>query len=382
MGASAGDQEVRKSSSGEGAPVADALAALVPILAEDAIFAAACSPDDLRGGLDGIGKRRADAYNAALRGQPIARMTDGYDAWLVQLTRAMAPVAPPPWVPMMDVVREKVSLEIGARGLRSLFSTKPSDKDVARVKRFGTLAVRALRAVYLADGPLDAEESTTIASVIAALGLPEQEATGLYNEAPRAPDKLDTYADIEPAVARAVVRGAWLAAASDMIDPREDQAVRTMAHKLGMVGEHVEEARAEAQARVDARRAAGLAAVDGVRYVLSDRMPGFGVQLAALVSNLMLPRRHREEALAHVGHGDPVMLARRYASLPSDERTMVLAVAWSAALTENPTTSRTAVLRARWERLADDLGDGSGRGRAFLDEHLAELLGAVAKGMR
>ena len=59
---------------------------------------------------------------------------------------------------MMDVVREKVTLEIGARGLRSLFSSKPSDKDVARVKRYGSLAVRVLRAVLAADGPLDAEE--------------------------------------------------------------------------------------------------------------------------------------------------------------------------------------------------------------------------------
>ena len=55
----------------------------------------------------------------------------------------------------MEVVREKVTLEIGARGLRSLFSSKPSDKEVARVKRYGSLAVRVLRAVLAADGELD-----------------------------------------------------------------------------------------------------------------------------------------------------------------------------------------------------------------------------------
>ena len=42
---------------------------------------------------------------------------------------------------MSEVLAEKVTLEVGARGLRSLFSSKPSDKDVQRVKRLGSLAL-------------------------------------------------------------------------------------------------------------------------------------------------------------------------------------------------------------------------------------------------
>ena len=360
----------------------DALGNLVGALCEDAIFALTAGVGDLIGALDGVGKRRADAYSAALAGAPHTRMTEHYDAWFVQLTRAMAPVAPPPWVPMMDVVREKVTLEIGARGLRSLFSTKPSEKDVARVQRFGALAVRALRAVFVADGTIDTEEATTIAAVLAALGLPEVEATALYHEAPMLPEQLDTYSDIEPAVARAVIRGAWLAAAWDVIDPREEQVIRTLAHKLGVPGEDLEAARAEAQARVDARRLSGLAAVDGIRYLLADRAPGIGIQLAALVAGLMLPRRYREEGLAHVGHGVPVTLGKRFTGLSSDERISVLAIGWAAALIENPTVSRIALLRSRWERWAEDIGDDSGRGRTIVDEHLAEVLGSATKNMR
>ena len=61
-------------------------------------------------------------------------------------------------------------------------------------------------------------------------------------------------------------------------DFRLDQVV---AQKIGQTNEDVEAARKEALARVDARCKAGGAAVDAVRYVLSDRCPGVGVQLAA-----------------------------------------------------------------------------------------------------
>src|SRR5206468_9440409 len=115
----------------------------------------------------------------------------------------------------------KVTLEIGARGLRSLFSSKPSEKDTLRVKRLGTLAVRTLRAVCASDGPptkrLDAEEERTIAAVIGSLGLSKEDAAPLYKEAPIDVSKLDVYGEIESPIARALLRGAWMAAAWDAI---------------------------------------------------------------------------------------------------------------------------------------------------------------------
>src|SRR5436305_46849 len=85
----------------------------------------------------------------------------------------------------------------------------------------GRLAVRALRAVFASDGPVDAEEARAISCVVAALGLPDAEIAALRTEAPVAIDKLDVYGELEGDVTRALLRGAWLAAAWDAIDPRE-----------------------------------------------------------------------------------------------------------------------------------------------------------------
>jgi tellurite resistance protein len=356
-----------------------ALDRLVGVLGEDAIFVLATGARDLKDALDGLVQRRGYAYTAAVQGQPHSRMTAQFEAWVIEMTRAMAPVAPPAWVPMMDVVREKVTLEIGARGLRSLFSSKPSDKDVARVKRYGSLAVRALRAVFAADGALDREEQTTAAAVIAALGLPEADANALYAEAPVPPDTLDVYGEMDPTVARAILRGAWLAAAWDAIDPREEQVIRVIAHKMGVAPEEVEAGRKDAQDRVDARRKAGVAAVDGVRYVLSDRTPGIGVKLAALAGTLLLPRRWRDEALAAVGQGAPVTLAKRHASLDADERQAVLGIAWAAAMVDDPSVGRRALLRARWERFAQDLGEDDPQARETVERWMSDALAGVAR---
>jgi len=357
-----------------------ALERLVPVLCEDAIYALAAGGGDPEGALEGCAKRRADAYGAVAQGIAIPRMSDQMDLWQVHLARIMAPIAPPVWLPMMEVVREKVTLEIGARGLRSLFSSKPSEKDVARVRRFGTIAVRVLRAIFAADGPLDREETMAVNCVVAALGLPDADTQALYAEPPMQAEAIDVTGEPEKDVYRALVRGAWLAAAWDAIDPREDHVMRVLAHKLGVVVDELEAARAEAQQRIDARRLVGLAAIDGIRFVLSDRAPGIGVQLAASTGTLMLPRRYRDEGLAPIGHGAPVTLGKRYASLASDERVAALGIAWAAALIEDPTTSRRALLGARWERFAADVGDD--RGRGLVENFVGEVLASVARGMR
>ncbi len=122
------------------------LGRLVSTLAEDAIFGLAAGGGP--GSLDGLGKRRGEAYSAVLAGHRLNTLATEFDHWIVEMIRAAAPIYPPSWMPMSEVIREKVTLEVGARGLRSLFSSKPSDKDVQRVKRPGTLATRLLRAVF------------------------------------------------------------------------------------------------------------------------------------------------------------------------------------------------------------------------------------------
>lgn len=352
------------------------LARLVSTLAEDAIFGLSCGAGtDV---LDGLGKRRGEAYAAILAGHRLNTMVSEFDNWVVELTRAVAPIAPPTWMPMAEVIREKVTLEAGARGIRSLFSSTPSDKEVQRVKRLGTLAVRVLRGVFIADGTLDPEEQRTIAGLVASLGLPDADAQALYAEPPVPVEQLDVYGDIDPAVAKALLRGAWLAAAWDQIDPREEHVVRVLANKLSVPAMDLEIMRNDAVARIDTRRIAGLAAVDAVRFVLSDRMPGHGITLAAKAGQLMLPRRYREEALAQVGAGTRVTLAKRYPSLGHDDKHAILGIAWAAGLYEDPSFARRALLRARHDRVAIDLGEDGNKSRHAIEDWFAEVLAPAA----
>ncbi len=363
-------------------PATAALERMVCVLAEDAMYVLAGSPREPADALEGLLQRRSAAYTAALEGKPHTRMIWQYGPWFVEMARAMAPVSPPASVPMMEIIREKVTLEIGARGLRSLFSSKPSEKDVARVKRYGSLAVRVLRAVLASDGPLDDEERTFASALVASLGLPEPDANALSSEPATAPASLEVYGEVDPALVRALMRGAWLAAAQDALDPREEQAIRTIAQKFGVSAEDVESARRDALARVETSYKAGAAAVDAVRFVLGDRVPGLGVKLAAMAGALMVPKRWRDEVLAPVAQGAPVTLAERHLGLESDERRAVLGVAWAAALTEDPSVGRLALLRARWERFAYDMGEDSPSSREGVERWLGEALAAAARTLK
>ena len=356
-----------------------ALERLVGVLGEDAFFVIAARPREPKEALEGLVQRRGHSYTAAVQGQPHTRMTTQFEAWVVEMARAMAPIWPPSWMPMMDVVRERVTLELGARGLRSLFSSKPSDKDVARVKRYGSLAVRTLRAVLASDGPLDAEEQTAIAALIAALGLPEADANALHAEGPVATETLEVYGEMDEAIVKGLLRGAWLAAAWGTVDPREEEVIRVLSHKLGVSDEVREATRRDAIAQVEELHKAGAAAVDAVRFVLSDRCPGLGAQLAALAATLMVPRRWRDEVLAPIGHGAPAALAKRHHGLASEGRRAVLGVAWAAAIVDNPTEGRRALLRARWERVATDLGEDDPGPREDLERWAGEALAGVAR---
>lgn len=353
-----------------------ALTHLVHHAVGDALFAIAGGADISH--LESVAKRRGEAYVAILKGQRVHGIIDSFDAFFVDMCRVMAPIVPPIGLPMSDVLAEGVTLEIGARGLRGLFSSKPSEKDVHRVKQAGGFGVRALRAVLASDGALDPEESRALDAFIGALGLPEADAAILRDEPAKSVAQMEVYGESDLALNRALIRSAWLAAAWDALDPREEEVVRTLGSKLGMAHTELEEHRTEALARVDERRAMGLAAVDAVRYILSDRVPGAGVPLAVAVGNLTLPRRFRDEALAHVGHWTTVTLTGRHRELSSAQKTRVLTLAWLVALIENPTVARRALLRARHDRLATDLGEDGKRPRQALEQWLSDVLAPAA----
>ena len=56
----------------------------------------------------------------------------------------------------------------------------------------------------------------------------------------------------------------------------------------------------------------------------------------------------------------------------------VLGIAWAAALYEDPSVARRALLRARHERLAQDLGEDSVKARHSIDEWINDVLAPAA----
>ncbi len=115
-----------------------------------------------------------------------------------------------------------------------------------------------------------------------------------------------------------------------------------------------------------------------MRFVLSDQMPGHGVTLARSAGTLTLPPRYREEALAQVAAGTKVTLAKRYPQLSVDERNVALGIAWAAAMYEDPSVARRALLRARHDRVAADLGEDGLKSRHAVEDWIANVLAPAA----
>jgi hypothetical protein len=355
---------------------------LVSTLAEDTLFVLAGDEGAISAPpFDALAKRRAETYSAALQGKPVASMLTSFDAWIVDLSRAMAPIAAPDWLPMGEVIRAKVTLEAGAHGLRSFFSSKPSDKDTLRVTRLGTLAVRLLRQVLEAEGTKNGDDTRMVGAFMASLGLPQETAASLLAEPPVPGLHLDVYGEIDPKILRAMLEGAWLAAAWDGLHPGEERVIRDFATKAGLALDVVEEARTAAMATVESKRLVGLATIDYVRAVLKDRVPGLGEGLPSRIGMLLLPRRYRDEGLATIRHDAPVILAKRYGKLTRDERTRVLGMTWAAALHEDPSMGRQALLRARFEHVAEDIESDGHEARMLVTGWMSEVLASTAKEM-
>src|SRR5262245_26649449 len=100
---------------------------LVPALhavTEDALFGVAAAGEDDEDVLLGLGKRRAQVYEDVVRGKGRVTMSS-YRDWMTGLAAAVAPVCPPSWLPMAEIVKSGVTVEGGARGVRALFTSKP-----------------------------------------------------------------------------------------------------------------------------------------------------------------------------------------------------------------------------------------------------------------
>jgi tellurite resistance protein len=324
---------------------------------EDALFAVAAAGHPDEDTLVALGKRRADAYRAAVRGESLTQVTTLRE-WLTELCTAAAPVCPPVWMPMSRLIEGGLTLEGGARGMRALFTSKPSAKTVEQVRRIGSFAVRALVTVLSADGELDTEEQESRAALVASLGLAAPERHRLLFEPPSAVEDLEIPEELEAKQGRDIVEGAFIAAAADGLDPREERAISALAQKLGVRPEDAETARSAARQFVDEQRDVGAAAVDAIRYVLVDTAAD-ATLLAQVAARLFLPQRHRLEPLSALHQKSPITLANRW-HLDRGGQAAVLAASWLAALHTDPSASRRVTLLLRHEDIARDLRADAG----------------------
>src|SRR5437868_10744936 len=152
-------------------------------ITEDALFGVAAAGEDDEDVLIGLGKRRAQLYEDVVKNHDRVPISS-FRNWMTELTAALAPVCPPAWMPMAELVKSGITVEGGARGVRALFTSKPSEKQVEHVKRVGALAVRTLVAVLSADGELDPDEEDLRAALVASLGLPDEDEQKLLAERP------------------------------------------------------------------------------------------------------------------------------------------------------------------------------------------------------
>lgn len=306
-------------------------------------------------------------------GMPHTTM-ESWEPWVLGLCAAIAPIAPPHWMPMARAVEAGLSLEGGARGLRALFTSEPSARDVERVRTLGALVVRALGAVSGADGRVEAEEELHRRALIASLGLPAGDQALLLAEPPLPAESLHMPERVDAKIAAAIVRGGFYAAMSNGIDPREEQAVRTLAVRLGLTEDETATLRAEAHAVVEAAEPFGNACMEAIRYMLEGE-PQAQRLLGAAALSLALPAVHRTEGAKALAVGYPVILGHKY-RLDDTRRDAVLALAWVAALRTNPSYTRRLELVARHARLAADHGDPAhGRpARTTVQDHLDAVL--------
>jgi len=336
---------------------------------EDGLFAVAAAGEGDEDVLVGLGKRRAQVHEDAIRGKPRVSLT-AYREWATDLAAAIAPIQPPSWMPMGQLVDSGITVEGGARGVRALFTSKPSEKQVEQVRRVGALAVRTLVAVLGADGELDSEEQDLRAMLVSSFGLSDEDEQRLLIEAPFPPEELEFDGELDAKLAKEVIRGAWHAAAIDGIDPREERVIAAIGAKLAVPTEDVEAARTEARKLVDEQRDVGAAVVDAIRYVLVDE-PEHAAVLGKAAARLFLPRRHRLDPLSALQQRSTITLANRY-HLSRKGQSAVLTASWLAALHTDPSIARRIPLLLRHEDVARDLkADGSG---AFVREKLDRIV--------
>lgn len=177
-----------------------------------------------------LARRRAPRY-AAPSQAPVG------DAYWNDLAASIAPLLPSELMPMWGLIDADLTLEGGAKGLRSLFSATPSARERRKVQRTATLAARVMSVVAHADGAVAADERRLIDMAMASFGLNDEELAAARAEGPTSASQLEVFGELDLRVRREVVRGAWQLALHGDLSKDEESAVVTIAAKLEISAE-------------------------------------------------------------------------------------------------------------------------------------------------
>lgn len=349
------------------------------MLTGDLMFALAATGVAEESAWKALAEQRGQAWESAVKGNAtIPTAASGWQ-WILTMSTGLTTIQPPWFMPMREAIEKGLTLTGGAGGLRSLFTSKPSDKETARVRRLGGLALRATTAVLVSDGALSPEEERLRELLAHALGLPADERSGLLAEAPQPVASLELPSDLDSKLAGQIMRGAWRVAAQDGLDTGEEDVIAQLSGRLGVPMQDAANERAAVRAEMDEQQIAGRLAVDCVRYLLGDR-PVERKPLAQLTAQLTLPIATRPEALRAIEDDGPLTIGHKL-SLDRKRKNTCLAIAWAAALHGNPTQSRRAELAARHDRIAADLGIAGDalRQREAVERWLDNQLGVLAR---
>lgn len=346
------------------------------VVSEDVIFATLAAEKADADLWAELAARRAEAYKAALGGT--AGHASDREGFTITLSRALAPSLAPRFLPMHELA-DAFGLAGGARGLKSLFSSKPSDKDRARVRNLALTASLVSASAMAANGELSAEERLFLRASAACFGLLPEEEMGVAAVGAEAPDKVSLPTEIDGKAARAMVKGAWLAAVQDGLDIPDEGVVAILANRLGVSMQESGALGAEVKTAGMARQAMARAAVEAMTVVSKDALPSV-TPFAELITYLAVPAPFRGAVLAPIATGTAGAITAK--STDKHARTASLAIAWAAALADDPTITRRSVLAARHDQAAKALGaeDDGERTRHLVERHAEREIAKLGGG--
>lgn len=316
-------------------------------LAAHDLMVAIAARDNFTTWLSQLAKRRATQYSDPSFGPQDPR-------YWADIARALAPIAPPEVMPMHGVIDNGATLEGGARGLRGLFTSTPSEKDRKRVLRVATLVARVVSIVKSADSTITDDEKRCEEMAMASFGLTDEELATARPTAGLTADQFELHGEVDVKLRREILRGAWQFALRESLAAPAEETLATLAAKLELADQNME-IKAQAQsilARLGATVAMAIELVrhagDGLDTAVRDAAANELLHAAASPARAAV-LRERIAQRPPVDFEYPGVLQK-------SQRLQSVALAWATLVSINPSYGWSMQLRARLAEAASAAG--------------------------